>query len=548
MSSGHERTALRVTTIRFSVILDEDLAIGGTAGVGDEDRPVITDGLARSLIPGTSLAGVLRQETRDHFGTATADALFGDPESEGGRGRIEVDDIVLIAETVMRDGVGIDRFSGAAAPQVLYNLEVVPAGAGGTGEIRLLSSDVALHDRFVDLVSVVTAGGLRLGSGVTRGRGSVSIDGCVVTTRVLADRIALLAALGIAGDEAARRASVAVAIGDWVRLSSDPEDDTAGRTPSHATVIEVTAPFTTTTPVFTASGDRTDVFATIPLTTVVRHPDGPRRHLVLPGSSVKGALRTHAERIERTVRGVGLEGPARDGRDFLAQLTSGGTPISALLFGAALDRGADGNRDGMRSLLAVRSARSQWSCSAEDWDRIVNAPKASDVDTLASVRPLLVDASVAPGESDAGVLRAGTHNAIDRWSGRVSDGMLFTVLEPHAVTWDPLRFTLRFPADSPADVATPRQIDAAVFLLLLILRDLAAGDIPLGWGGNRGYGGVAMHPSEVTVDGLDLERGGEGRSLSSLLNQPDSAERFAAAWRAEVAPHADSRGEVDDAP
>lgn len=522
MTTAHGRTGLRLTTIGFTINIDEDLAIGNSGASGDDDRPVIVDGLDRAIIPGTSLAGVLRQQARDRLGETAANHLFGDPVAEDGQGRIEIDDIVIASDLAQRDGVGIDRFTGTAAAQVLYNLEVVPAGAVGSGEVRLRSGDSSLHDLLVALMVDVTAEGFCLGSGVTRGRGSVSLDDVTVTSRRLDDRDALLAQLGIGSEPAA------VGISQWEPLAPHSSDDASnrGHDPT-ASLVSIVVPFAAVTPLFTASGDTSDIFASMPLTTTVDHPDGRRVHLLLPGSSVKGALRSHAERIERTVRGVGLEHAAADGDGFLAQLSDGGTPTTSLLFGAAL-RHTDTDRFGGKSLLWVRSTRSKWSCTQKQWHAIASATKAGSADSLSQVRPLLDAVSVHPGADDdrrhTGVLRAGTHNAIDRWSGGVADGAVFTVLEPHAVQWDDLRLEAHLPVTG-AGLTVEHQ--AAVFLLLLVLRDLADGWIGLGAGVNRGYGTVGVAANDLTLTGVP---GVGSTSLAALMADPDKAADLAAAW------------------
>lgn len=109
------------------------------------------------------------------------------------------------------------------------------------------------------------------------------------------------------------------------------------------------------------------------------------------------------------------------------------------------------------------------------------------------------------------------HVAIDRWTGGAADQMLYSALEPFNLQWHPIELTLnlkRIPQEEHALVQA---------LLLLTLRDLAAGRVPLGYGVNRGYGSLkvnhiclqspassTLQSSEITflpngvIEGIDL--------------------------------------------
>ena len=77
------------------------------------------------------------------------------------------------------------------------------------------------------------------------------------------------------------------------------------------------------------------------------------------------------------------------------------------------------------------------------------------------------------------------HVAIDRWTGGAAESMLYTVLEPHAMSWEAIEMSVDLERTHPAGVT----------LLLLVLRDLVQGRLPLGFGVNRGLGAV----KDVTV-------------------------------------------------
>jgi hypothetical protein len=91
------------------------------------------------------------------------------------------------------------------------------------------------------------------------------------------------------------------------------------------------------------------------------------------------------------------------------------------------------------------------------------------------------------------------HVAIDRWTGGAADGFLYTVLEPHGVEWEPIRLTLDLSRLLPTDRRP------AVMCLLLTLRDLVSGRIPLGFGVNRGMGALTVTGIQITTTDVDRE-------------------------------------------
>ncbi|OLO71534.1 CRISPR-associated protein [Actinomyces oris] len=191
--------------------------------------------------------------------------------------------------------------------------------------------------------------------------------------------------------------------------------------------------------------------------------------IVLPGSSVRGALRTRATRIARTIL-LAKKDPSTvaDWSDAgvheqLAQDPS----LVRDLFGSTIHRGA----------LTV-------------------------LDTLAA---------------EDGPSRKVTHNAGDRWTGGVADGLLYSE-EVYDSTWNSIVLELdldRLLTNARAGLGEPDgQVDsrgedrsrAAFCLLGLVLAELAAGTLPLGSRGTRGMGQVEVKAMAVTGGkGLGIE-------------------------------------------
>ena len=125
-----------------------------------------------------------------------------------------------------------------------------------------------------------------------------------------------------------------------------------------------------------------------------------------------------------------------------------------------------------------------------------------------------------------------THVAVDRWTGGAAENLLFSVQEPVSAQWQPLWMSLDAGRASPAD----QDGGQALALLLLILRDLADGWLPLGFGGTRGRGSVRVSRVAFTGQGLTgVWAGLPGRTLAEVIHDPpDEVSRAFAAWRQAV--------------
>jgi len=209
--------------------------------------------------------------------------------------------------------------------------------------------------------------------------------------------------------------------------------------------------------------------------------------IVLPGSSVRGALRTRATRIARTIL-LAKKDPSTEadwsGAGVHEQLAQDPSLVRDL-FGSTTHRGA----------LTV-------------------------LDTLAA---------------KDGPSRKVTHNAGDRWTGGVADGLLYSE-EVYDSTWnsivveldlDRLLTNARAGLEEPDGQEDSRGEDrsrAAFCLLGLVLAELAAGTLPLGSRGTRGMGQVEVKAMAVTGGkGLGIENcslkaeDGAGESLPRLI-------------------------------
>lgn len=115
------------------VVLKSPLLIGD--GTGDEsydstkDIHVLKNKQQQPFIPGTSLAGVMREYVISNKDN-DALMLFGNADDE--QSLLQVSDIKLVnAQIVSRDGVRIDSYTGTAADGAKFDYEVVDRGAKG---------------------------------------------------------------------------------------------------------------------------------------------------------------------------------------------------------------------------------------------------------------------------------------------------------------------------------------------------------------------------------------------------------------------------------
>jgi CRISPR/Cas system CSM-associated protein Csm3 (group 7 of RAMP superfamily) len=224
--------------------------------------------------------------------------------------------------------------------------------------------------------------------------------------------------------------------------------------------------------------------------------------LLLPGSSIKGSLRGRAEFIARVARGI-AELPS--GQRLVDQLATAATlPAVAALFGKA----GDGERDaGLQGALTVHDVRTHVTLDGTLWESVRHAPKQDDdPDRQRAFAEKVDHLNTALSQADPAAptlwFDYAIRNSIDRWTGGVADAKLFAAIEPYATAgvWEDIVLDLdlgRLQSNAP-DLLDRH---AALALFLLVLRDLADGWIPLGFGATRGLGAI-----ELLSGYADIER------------------------------------------
>ncbi len=187
--------------------------------------------------------------------------------------------------------------------------------------------------------------------------------------------------------------------------------------------------------------------------------------LLIPGTSIRGALRSRASRIARTVLAARDELSTFTSHDLHEQIAAEPNLVR-YMFGSTEYRGAVTVHD----------------CLSTDPGKCIEV----------------------------------THNAIDRWTGGVIDGGLFTEAVYLGTHWEPITIDIdlrqllnnieaeKGPEDREQSKPTHADYAHAAYVLLgLVLAELSAGTLPLGSRSTRGLGQVVV--SAIDVRGCTRE-------------------------------------------
>lgn len=450
-----------------------------------EPQRFARDGHGNPVITGRSVKGALRAVC-EHL---TDDEIGGPELLWGGQDRaaaltfhsIDLGEAVIFGNTsesdnkqgrrplVTRTGIAVDRYWGTAGDTALFAHEYVPTGrsleltitaqsdtpdgpatstAGGSPQQA--ASPEQVEQLFGLILGLFKAGRVSLGGRRNAGWGRVELAGdrpWQLTRSELGSREGLLAWLSGGQDATERIRPVDCSGDERVRISID------WNSPSGILVAEPRED--------SADGAGEETEPARPL----RCGPGKNDPLVLPGSSVRGALRSRASRIARTV--LAARDRLGDGHNW-----SGTGVHDQLAHDPVLVRDLFGSTE-HRGALAV-------------------------LDTLAA----------GPGSW----LKV-THNAGDRWTGGVAEGALYSE-EVHDVGWNSIELELD-PGMLPRGADLNRR-RAAWCLLGLTLAELSAGTLPLGSRGTRGLG-------QVRVTGIRVKGGHEIVGEPWDLHDRDSA-------------------------
>lgn len=537
--------------LTIPVELTSELHIGGVDAVPDRDGEgtvirFCRNGLDEPTIPGRSIRGavraacdVARQALEEAGDPATQDggafskenwiSLWGDDTDYTGKSAndrgLPSDASLPIRKSALtfhavsfpqykdsasgesplprRHGVGIDRTTGAASDGALYEHEFLPRGTrftiritaeGRDGEkmrreqsdgIPEPASSESVKKILEFIVDVLTSGAICLGGRTGSGQGTI---------QVIEPKLRRTAKTTDAGTPAEPADVLDALIGEDAEGTPIPLELGGWSLEEPA---RITIDWWSPTGIFVAEDDeltkqrktaKEDENKEKGINEEVHEVIYPLRdpseewenaQLLIPGTSIRGALRSRASRIARTVLAAKNELSTFASHDLHEQIAAEPNLVR-YMFGSTEYRGA----------VTVH-------------------------DCLSTKRGKRIKV---------------THNAIDRWTGGVIDGGLFTEAVYLGTHWEPITIDIdlrqllnnieaekgpeakREPADadeagdSSAEREQPKPTHAdyahaAYVLLGLVLAELSAGTLPLGSRSTRGLGQVVV--STIKVEGAD---------------------------------------------
>lgn len=534
---------MSVTRYELTVhlVTNAPLHSGGVDEVVDrrrdpEDRTTVArrfarDGHGRPVLTGRSVKGALRaacQRFREEHGGAVGPnerelrQLWGDDGTRGAGSAAPLRASAITVHTVelptedyegneehkivlpTRMGNAIDRYWGSAGDTALFEHEYLPRGkelaltitaeAGLPDDVEVPQGDVAppgpeqVEKLFALIIGLIKDGRVAFGGRQNAGWGRVALSDSEKAWRLTkaepGSRTGLEEWLSGAGGRSVDVAPVDCGGSGRMRIEitwdsptgilvAEPQKDGPGEGADAGAADG--AP---------EGADSEETKPARPLRAGPEETDP----IVLPGSSVRGALRTRATRIARTI----------------------------LLAKKDPSTGADWSNAGVHEQLAQDP-----SLVRDLFGSTTHRGALTVLDTLAA---------------EDGPNRKVTHNAGDRWTGGVADGLLYSE-EVYDSTWNSIVLELdldRLLTNAKAGLEEPggqedsRGEDrsrAAFCLLGLVLAELAAGTLSLGSRGTRGMGQVEVKAMAVTGGkGLGIENwslkaseDGTGESLPRLI-------------------------------
>ena len=471
-------------------------------------RRFARDGHGRPVLTGRSVKGALRAACQRFLEERSEDErelrqLWGDDGTRGAGSAAPLRASAITVHTVelptegyegneehkivlpTRMGNAIDRYWGSAGDTALFEHEYLPRGkelaltitaeAGLPDGVEVPQGDVAppgpeqVEKLFALIIGLIKDGRVAFGGRQNAGWGRVALSDSekawTLTKAEPGSRVGLEEWLSGAGGRSVDVAPVDCGSGGRMRIEitwdsptgilvAEPQKDGPGEGADAGAAD--------------GSPEGADSEETKPARPLRAGPE-ETDPIVLPGSSVRGALRTRATRIARTIL-LAKKDPSTvadwSGAGIHEQLAQDPSLVRDL-FGSTTHRGA----------LTV-------------------------LDTLTA---------------KDGPSRKVTHNAGDRWTGGVADGLLYSE-EVYDSTWNSIVLELdldRLLTNARAGLGEPGgQEDsqgedrsrAAFCLLGLVLAEMAAGTLPLGSRGTRGMGQVEVKAMAVTGGkGLGIE-------------------------------------------
>lgn len=429
----------RYKVIFTGTIQNESPLIIGGGGDNETDIDIFKDKNGKPLIPGSSFAGVLRHHLLKHYQKfggngdkkLESDLLksyFGYSEGDSGNSsKIIFSDLTLesSANIQIRDGIRIDYKTGIVVKQGKFDFEVIEPGAafnfrieiGGDNKNEILKL-IAMLKRDVEKKRIA------IGAKKNLGFGKIELKRSVINLYDLHNKSDIL---------------------KWIKKESNLFKEV------------LTEPYAYQSDIF-----RIEFDFVIKDSLIVKHYsnnplDSDSSHIksngqnIIPGTSVKGAIRARAERILNTL-----------GLNYRTELFN-------FMFG---NSSANDKENGKKYVGSISS-------------RVKISEVVVDQNVEASIQQRI---------------------KIDRFTGGTINGALFDSM--------PI-FSKDYNKTNRLIMELKNPIDAEIGLLLLILKDLWTGDLPIGGEKNIGRGVLKGIKAKILHKDLDIEIG----SISSISDE-----------------------------
>jgi CRISPR/Cas system CSM-associated protein Csm3 (group 7 of RAMP superfamily) len=539
--------------VEGTLVAETPLHVGGYGDSSDTDLPLAQNGKREWYLPGTSIAGVVRNWCEKNLtepgSVEIIRELFGprrQPGKEEGHASFVLIEDARVEQVdeqsyEIRDGVGIDRFYATAADRVKFDRAILPRGTklsfrmtvevrsqkragkaaaseaeqNGEGKEEFENRERKTKAVCAHLIAALTQSKVRFGAAKTRGLGRLKLRNCRIKEENLNDFEAIVKLLK---DE-----NIVKPFATWLTefessLTREQKEDLR-KLKNEGPQISILVHWKPRLPVMVKSGyDGVGVDA-LPLASAVNEH---QLALVLPGSSIKGVLRSHAERIMRTLL---QDRYSTRGNSFHDQID--GIPLVEELFGSRckLENGTNNgssqaNRFGSNPTNVGLGALGADDCYAKEFmdvsrwrkveaarDEAAHGEGGAEPGEVSYFRRELwkclreiderrSDLLEQDRREDTKLFEINHHVAIDRWTGGAAEGALYSVLAPQKMEWEPIRLSLdlmRIPEHSRLP---------ALMLVMLVLRDLAEDRLPIGFGTNRGLGEIGVEG--ITFDAVSL--------------------------------------------
>lgn len=456
------RSVCSKITVQGQLTALTPIAVGGAGAAEGADLELAVNGEGRYYIPGTSLMGPIRHwlEKNVKDGAKLVNAMLGYQDDNSDKGHASyffIEDAAIDAKFVkeIRDGIQIHRATGTTRERMMYTRAILPRGT-----IVPLNAELELPEKSISGFTALDfeyalkfvldewlekRPEIKLGAGKTRGFGIVKLEGDPNVNIYRFDDVK--------------------ALFQYIQKKSTQCNDFAKQGKTLELSIEkqlyVTIKWEPSSPVMVKAGREGLDIDMLPLVSGI---GDEKVAPVIPGSAIKGVLRSQAAKILRTVLKISdlkLENDKDPNPD--NDLTSEQIDILDVMFG-----GKDRKKILHAGLLSVSDVY--------QIDNDIDAEKWLEEDKAE------IAGAVVPED----------HVSIDRFTGGAADSALFNIAPPKRKpnSWEAIHLTMRIP-ENDEDIS-PTKVNAGIALLWLVLRDLKEGLVTIGFGGNRGLGEIKI--------------------------------------------------------